>query len=83
MIFLDKIWKNLSNFFRVLLAYAPLGNVNRNGKGDDSQKNNPINHLFHHPGDNIRIICNISPDLTELDTITLRHNGNVMLNNIL
>ena len=49
--------------------------------GDDSQKNNPINHLFHHPGDNIRIICNISPDLTELDTITLRHNGNVRLNN--
>ena len=44
---------------------------------DDSHKNNSINHLFHHPGDNIRIICTISPDLSESDTITLRHNGEV------
>ena len=47
---------------------------------DDSHKNNSVNHLFHHPGDNIRIICNISPDLTESDPIALRHNGEVMLN---
>ena len=44
---------------------------------DDSYLNLHVNHLFHHPGDNIRIICTISPDLSELDTITLRHNGEV------